>query len=46
MQIGRGKNQANKTHDPTTHAEMVGIREMEQNLPNLRKVCLCYYTDG
>ncbi|KAK5983107.1 hypothetical protein GCK32_003501 [Trichostrongylus colubriformis] len=37
-EVGRGRNEVNSTKDPTTHAEMVALRKMESQLPDLRKI--------
>ncbi|MEO8385166.1 MAG: nucleoside deaminase, partial [Betaproteobacteria bacterium] len=43
--IGRGFNQPITSSDPTTHAEIVALREAAQNLKNYRLVdCELYVT--
>ncbi|MEO6073588.1 MAG: tRNA adenosine(34) deaminase TadA [Burkholderiales bacterium] len=43
--IGRGFNQPITSNDPTTHAEIVALREAAQNLKNYRLVdCELYVT--
>uniref|UniRef100_A0A1I7WMD2 CRC domain-containing protein n=1 Tax=Heterorhabditis bacteriophora TaxID=37862 RepID=A0A1I7WMD2_HETBA len=37
-EIGRGRNEVNRTKDPTTHAEMVAIRRMQTEIPNLSEI--------
>ncbi|KAK6042776.1 Tesmin/TSO1-like CXC domain protein [Cooperia oncophora] len=37
-EVGRGRNEVNSTKDPTTHAEMVALRRMESELPNIREI--------
>lgn len=43
--IGRGFNQPISSHDPTTHAEIVALRDAAQHLKNYRLVdCELYVT--
>jgi tRNA(adenine34) deaminase len=43
--IGRGFNQPISSHDPTTHAEIVALREAAKHLQNYRLVnCTLYVT--
>ena len=43
--IGRGFNQSISSHDPTTHAEIVALREASQRMKNYRLVdCELYVT--
>ncbi|ETN76753.1 cytidine and deoxycytidylate deaminase zinc-binding region [Necator americanus] len=37
-QIGCGRNRVNCTKDPTTHAEMVALRSMEEENPNIKEL--------
>ncbi|KAK6747047.1 hypothetical protein RB195_000345 [Necator americanus] len=37
-QIGCGRNRVNCTKDPTTHAEMVALRSMEEENPNIKEI--------
>ena len=43
--IGRGFNQPITSHDPTTHAEIVALRDAAKNIQNYRLVnCALYVT--
>ncbi|CAJ0602512.1 unnamed protein product [Cylicocyclus nassatus] len=37
-EIGSGRNEINKTKDPTAHAEMVALRRMQEEHPNIREI--------
>ncbi|XGW30434.1 hypothetical protein V3C99_009422 [Haemonchus contortus] len=37
-EVGRGRNEVNRTKDPTAHAEMVALRGMESNIPNIKEI--------
>nr|CDJ97478.1 Tesmin TSO1 and CMP dCMP deaminase and Cytochrome c oxidase assembly protein CtaG Cox11 domain containing protein [Haemonchus contortus] len=37
-EVGRGRNEVNRTKDPTAHAEMVALRRMESNIPNIKEI--------
>ncbi|KHJ94800.1 cytidine and deoxycytidylate deaminase zinc-binding region [Oesophagostomum dentatum] len=37
-EVGSGRNEINHTKDPTTHAEMVALRRMQEQIPNIREI--------
>ncbi|CAI4227737.1 unnamed protein product [Auanema sp. JU1783] len=37
-EVGFGQNETNRTHNPTAHAEMNAIRQMEELIPNFRDI--------
>ncbi|CAD6192709.1 unnamed protein product [Caenorhabditis auriculariae] len=46
-EVGYGRNDVNRTRDPTAHAEMVAIRRMEENFEDVELIlreCVLYVT--